>query len=67
MRLGLSRETAERLVKQLIYGCGKMYKEEPDKSFTIFRAEVSTPQGTTVEAIHEFERMGLRAATSQAL
>ncbi len=62
VRIGFSRAQSDQLVKQLLYGCALMYRQSPATSFTDFRAQVTSPQGTTAEALHQFEVSGIRAA-----
>jgi pyrroline-5-carboxylate reductase len=63
--LGLSRPMAEELVKHTAAGAGAMLRDSGDDAVQL-RAAVSSPGGTTIAAIQEFENRALRAATMAA-
>ena len=52
VRVGFSRGVSHSLVSQLVQGCSQMYSEQPLTPFASFRTQVTTPQGTTAEALH---------------
>ena len=65
VRLGLSRDTASRLVTQTFVGSSALLATgEPA---TELRAQVTSPGGTTAAAIYELEQRGVRAAFSAAM
>lgn len=64
--VGLDRKTAMKLAVRTVVGAGKLVDEtgvEPSE----LRAEVSSPGGTTVEAIAVLERRGFRGALIDAV
>lgn len=63
--LGLSRPMAEELVRHTAAGAGAMLRDSGDDAVHL-RAAVSSPGGTTIAAIREFENRALRAATMAA-
>ena len=65
VRLGLSRETATHLVTQTFVGSSALLATgEPP---TELRAQVTSPGGTTAEAIFVLEQCGVRAAFGAAM
>lgn len=62
--LGLPRELATELATATAAGAGTMLEADPDP--VGLRAGVSSPAGTTVAAIREFEESGLRGAVYRA-
>lgn len=62
--LGLPRELATELATATAAGAGTMLQANPDP--VALRAGVSSPAGTTVAAIREFEESGLRGAVYRA-
>ena len=63
--LGLSRETATRLVIQTAHGAGAM-AAQPAADPTTLRARVTSPGGTTAAGIDALEAGGFRALVEQA-
>ena len=63
--LGLSRETATRLVIQTAHGAGAM-AAQPAADPTTLRARVTSPGGTTAAGIDALEAGGFRALVKQA-
>lgn len=53
--LGLSREVAEKLARQTAVGAGKMLAEKTE-SATELRVQVTSPGGTTAQAIEIFQK-----------
>ncbi|WJY67220.1 pyrroline-5-carboxylate reductase [Corynebacterium auris] len=62
--LGLPRETAEKLARATAAGAGEMLAA--GRSPAELRHAVSSPAGTTVAAIREFEESGLRGSVYRA-
>lgn len=66
VKMGLSREIAARLAEQTVLGAAKHVRQSGLHP-AILRDEVITPGGTTIVAIHELERNGLRATLISAI
>jgi pyrroline-5-carboxylate reductase len=64
--LGLPRETAHELVVQTVYGAAVMLRETGEHPVAL-REAVTSPAGTTIAAIRELEKHGVRAAFLAAL
>ncbi|WP_040792812.1 pyrroline-5-carboxylate reductase [Nocardia paucivorans] len=64
--LGLSRDTASRLVVQTMLGSAAMLAESGQTAVDL-RAAVTSPAGTTAAAVRELERAGIRSAFMEAL
>jgi pyrroline-5-carboxylate reductase len=64
--LGLPRSVAEKLIVQSAVGSAKMLAEG-DEHPVILREAVTSPGGTTIMAIRELERHGVRAALLAAI
>ena len=65
-KMGLSQEVATRLTEQTVLGAAKLVRETKLHP-AILRDEVVTPGGTTIAAMHELERHGLRAMLISAV
>ena len=59
--LGLPRAVAAELIVQSAYGAAVMLRESGDHP-VILREAVTSPAGTTIAAVRELERHGVRAA-----
>ncbi|MCI0591118.1 MAG: pyrroline-5-carboxylate reductase [Gammaproteobacteria bacterium] len=66
VKLGLPRHTARLLTLQTAFGAAKMALEGGVDAATL-RAEVTSPGGTTEQALQVLERGGLRALLTKAL
>lgn len=66
VHLGFSRRVAEKLVMQTMQGT-LSYARQSQAHQAALRNEVTSPGGTTAEAIFELERGGLRTVVSQAI
>lgn len=66
VKMGLSREVSARLAEQTVLGAAKHVRES-GKHPAVLRDEVITPGGTTIVAIHELERHGLRSMLISAI
>jgi pyrroline-5-carboxylate reductase len=64
--LGMPRSTALEIVKQAVYGAATMLRESGEHP-VILREAVTSPGGTTISAIRELERHGVRAAFLAAI
>jgi len=65
-KLGLSDAVAERLVRQTVFGAGRMLRERMEPAAEL-RRQVTSPGGTTEAALKEFERRGFNKAVQAAL
>lgn len=66
MKMGLSREVSLRLSEQTVLGAAK-HARQSGLHPAILRDQVITPGGTTIAAIHELERHGLRSMLISAI
>jgi pyrroline-5-carboxylate reductase len=64
--LGLSREVSTDLVVQTMFGTAKLLRDEHMHPVEL-REMVTSPGGTTIRAIRELERAGVRAAFLNAI
>jgi pyrroline-5-carboxylate reductase len=64
--LGLSREISTQLVVQTMFGTAKLLRDEHIHPVEL-REMVTSPGGTTIRAIRELERAGVRAAFLNAI
>jgi pyrroline-5-carboxylate reductase len=64
--LGMPRATALDMVKQAVFGAATMLRESGEHP-VILREAVTSPAGTTISAIRELERHGVRAAFLAAI
>jgi pyrroline-5-carboxylate reductase len=64
--LGLPRAVAADLIVQSAYGAATMMRESDDHP-VILREAVTSPGGTTIAAVRELERHGVRAALLAAI
>jgi pyrroline-5-carboxylate reductase len=64
--LGMPRGTAREMVIQAVYGAATMLRETGEHP-VILREAVTSPAGTTISAIAELERHGVRAAFLAAI
>ena len=64
--LGLSREISTQLVVQTMFGTAKLLRDERVHPVEL-REMVTSPGGTTIRAIRELERAGVRAAFLNAI
>ena len=60
--LGMPRSTALEMVKQAVYGAATMLRDSGEHP-VLLREAVTSPGGTTINAIRELERHGVRAAS----
>ncbi|TXT56363.1 MAG: Pyrroline-5-carboxylate reductase [Promethearchaeota archaeon] len=66
VKMGLSREVAQKLAAQTVLGAAKMVLET-DKHPGELKDMVATPAGTTITAIHELESAKIRATLIRAV
>lgn len=66
VKMGLSRQIATKLAEQTVLGAAKHVRQSGLHP-AILRDEVITPGGTTIVAIHELERNGLRSTLISAI
>jgi pyrroline-5-carboxylate reductase len=64
--LGMGRATAMEMVTQAVYGAATMLRESGEHP-VILREAVTSPGGTTISAIRELEKHGVRAAFLAAI
>jgi len=64
--LGMPRSDALEMVKQALYGAAKMLRDSGEHP-VLLREAVTSPGGTTIAAIRELERHGVRAAVLSAI
>jgi pyrroline-5-carboxylate reductase len=64
--LGLSRQVSTDLVVQTMFGTAKLLRDEKIHPVEL-REAVTSPGGTTIRAIRELERAGVRAAFLNAI
>jgi pyrroline-5-carboxylate reductase len=64
--LGLSREISTQLVVQTMLGTARLLRDEHIHPVEL-REQVTSPGGTTIRAIRELERSGVRAAFLNAI
>ena len=64
--LGIPRATALEMVNQAVYGAARMLRDTGEHP-VILREAVTSPGGTTISAIRELERHGVRAAFLAAI
>lgn len=66
VHIGLSRKVAEELVNQTLMG-SLVFAQQSGKHPAELRNMVTSPGGTTAEALLQFEHAGLRAAFAEAV
>ena len=66
VQIGFSRAIAEKLALQTVRGAA-IYAQSTGLHPAILRNMVTSPGGTTAEALHQFEEGGLRATVSRAV
>jgi pyrroline-5-carboxylate reductase len=64
--LGVPRSNALEMVKQAVYGAATMLRDSGEHP-VLLREAVTSPGGTTINAIRELERHGVRAAILAAI
>jgi pyrroline-5-carboxylate reductase len=64
--LGIPRATALEMVIQAVYGAATMLRDSGEHP-VILREAVTSPGGTTISAIRELERHGVRSAFLEAI
>jgi pyrroline-5-carboxylate reductase len=64
--LGMPRTTALEMVKQAVFGAATMLRESGEHP-VLLREAVTSPGGTTINAIRELEKHGVRAAFLAAI
>jgi pyrroline-5-carboxylate reductase len=64
--LGMPRGNALEMVKQAVYGAATMLRDSGEHP-VLLREAVTSPGGTTINAIRELERHGVRAAVLAAI
>jgi pyrroline-5-carboxylate reductase len=64
--LGMPRRTALEMVTQAVYGAATMLRDSGEHP-VILREAVTSPGGTTIAAIRELEKHGVRAAVIDAI
>jgi len=64
--LGMPRNNALEMVKQAVFGAATMLRDSGEHP-VLLREAVTSPGGTTISAIRELERHGVRAAVLAAI
>jgi pyrroline-5-carboxylate reductase len=64
--LGMPRGNALEMVKQAVYGAARMLRDSGEHP-VLLREAVTSPGGTTISAIRELEKHGVRAAVLAAI
>jgi pyrroline-5-carboxylate reductase len=70
VHLGFSRRVSEQLVVQTIKGSVSYYemvKQKDDVHVAALRNQVTSPGGTSAEALYYLEKAGFRTAISRAI
>jgi pyrroline-5-carboxylate reductase len=67
VHIGLSRELANKLALQTMYGTAVHTQESPGKHHAELRNDITSPGGTTAFALYQLERGGFRTTVSEAL
>jgi pyrroline-5-carboxylate reductase len=69
VHMGFSRRTAERLVIETIRGSVNYYDTGPEETRHLarLRNQVTSPGGTSAEALYYLEKAGFRTALSRAI
>ncbi len=66
VRMGMSREVAQNMAAQVLYGSAKMVLESKTHPGQL-KDRVASPGGTTIEGIHQLEKGGIRATLMNAV
>lgn len=66
VHIGLRRDQAEKMVKQTLFGSA-LYARESERHPAVLRNEVTSPGGTTAEALRVLEEAAVRAAFTDAI
>jgi pyrroline-5-carboxylate reductase len=66
VKMGLSRETAQLLAAQTVWGAARLVLDSHEHP-GVLKDRVTSPGGTSVAGLHELERGGLRAALMSAV
>ena len=66
VHLGFSRRQAQQLVVQTVLGSA-IYAQQSDLHLAQLRNQVTSPGGTSAEAIYQLEKGGLRTVLSKAI
>ncbi|MDO8674066.1 MAG: pyrroline-5-carboxylate reductase [Dehalococcoidia bacterium] len=66
VHIGLSRKVAEELVNQTLIG-SLVFAQQSEKHPAELRNLVTSPGGTTAEALRQFEHAGIRSAFTEAV
>ncbi|MCF7830933.1 pyrroline-5-carboxylate reductase [Candidatus Gracilibacteria bacterium] len=65
--LGFTEKEAELLVRQTFVGTAKILQENPEDSLAEWRDKVTSPQGTTAEALRSFKKNDLERIVLSAV
>jgi pyrroline-5-carboxylate reductase len=65
--LGLDQEQAQVAAEQTVLGAAKLARERSEDGPAKLRAEVSSPGGTTVEAIKHLDEQGVKGVVEEAI
>jgi pyrroline-5-carboxylate reductase len=67
VRLGLTWETARRLALETALGAAETARARPDLNLAALRDQVTSPGGTTAEALQILEKGGFAGLLAEAL
>jgi pyrroline-5-carboxylate reductase len=63
---GLNRQTAYKLISQMVSGTGKLQLES-DKHPGVLKDEITSPGGTTIKGVSALEKNNFRGAIIEAV
>ncbi len=67
VHMGFPRRIAEQLVSETLLGSVRFYQQQNGKHVAALRNQVTSPGGTSAEALYYLEKAGFRTALSRAI
>lgn len=67
VHLGFPRRIAEQLVVETVLGAAEYYRQQGETHVAALRNQVTSPGGTSAEALYYLEKAGFRPAISRAV